>query len=82
LQLDGYLECLQRCRDRFPALSILSGVELGERHWHSADAGPHLSAGQFDRVPGSLRCPPAEDQRISEMPWLHEQLPAAGVMRR
>src|SRR6266540_1668634 len=34
LDVDGYLECLQRCRDRFPGLRILSGVEFGEPHWH------------------------------------------------
>ena len=36
LDLDGYLECLQRCRDLFPGrCAIISGVELGEPHWHT-----------------------------------------------
>jgi hypothetical protein len=35
LDLEGYLECLHQCRDRFPDLRILSGVELSEPHWHS-----------------------------------------------
>ena len=30
LDLSGYLECVQRCRDRFRELRILTGVELGE----------------------------------------------------
>ena len=30
LDLSGYLECVQRCRDRFPELRIFAGVELGE----------------------------------------------------
>jgi histidinol-phosphatase (PHP family) len=38
LDVDGYLECLQRCRDQFPDLRIISGVELGEPHWHSGAA--------------------------------------------
>src|SRR4051812_35550746 len=37
LDLSGYLECVERCRDRFPELTIITGVELGEPHWH-ADA--------------------------------------------
>ena len=35
LDLDGYLECVQRCRDQFPNLRVISGVELGEAHRHS-----------------------------------------------
>ena len=38
LDVDGYLACLERCRDRFPVLSISSGVELGEPHWHAGQA--------------------------------------------
>src|SRR6266542_816962 len=34
LDTDGYQACLERCRDRFPDLRILSGVEFGEPHWH------------------------------------------------
>ena len=29
----GYLESIEDCRTRFPALHILSGIELGEPHW-------------------------------------------------
>jgi histidinol-phosphatase (PHP family) len=58
LDLSSYLECLQRCREKFPGLHILSGVELGEPHWHSAVVARLLSAGQFDRVLGSLHCLP------------------------
>jgi histidinol-phosphatase (PHP family) len=58
LDLSGYLECLQRCREQFPGLHIISGVELGEPHWHGAAVARLLSAGQFDRVLGSLHCLP------------------------
>src|SRR3984885_15349736 len=54
LDLTGYLDCLRRCRERFPALRILSGVELGEPHWHSARAAALLRDGGFDRVLASV----------------------------
>jgi histidinol-phosphatase (PHP family) len=53
LDLDGYLECAQQCSDKFPDLRIITGVELGEPHWHSSAAARLLEAGQFDRVLGS-----------------------------
>ena len=80
LDLDGYLECIQRCRDQFPDLRIIIGVELGEPHWHSSAAARLLDAGQFDRVLGSLHCLPI-GQRFSEMPNLYRQRPAAEVVR-
>jgi len=80
LAVGGYLECLRRCRDRFPDLRILSGVELGEPHWHAAAVTALLGAGQFDRVLGSLHCLPAGG-RFSEMASLFRQRPAAGVVR-
>lgn len=38
LDLTGYLQCLQRCRERFPTLYIASGIELSEPHWHDHHA--------------------------------------------
>jgi len=80
MDLHGYLECVQRCRDRFPDLRILSGVELGEPHWHSGVVARLLDAGQFDRVLGSLHCLPV-GQRFSEMSSLYRQRQAAEVIR-
>jgi histidinol-phosphatase (PHP family) len=80
LDLEGYLECLQRCRDMFPDLRILSGVELGEPHWHSRSAAELLDAGRFDRVLGSLHCLPVGEQ-FSEMPNLYVHRPATDVIR-
>ena len=80
MDLDGYLECVQRCRDQFPELRIISGVELGEPHWHRAVATHLLKAGEFDRVLGSLHCLPL-DQRFSEPPNLYRRRPAAEVVR-
>jgi histidinol-phosphatase (PHP family) len=80
LDLDGYLESVQRCRDLFPSLHIVTGVELGEPHWHAAQVARLLEAGQFDRVLGSLHCLPLGD-RFSEPPYLFRERPAADVLR-
>jgi len=50
----GYLDCIERCRATFPTLRIVSGVELGEPHWHSEQARRLLAGGAFERVLGSL----------------------------
>ncbi len=78
--VDGYLDCLQRCRDRFPSLPIISGLEMGEPHWHKQQAARLLRAGQFDRVLGSLHCLPF-GERFSEPPHLFAHRPAAEVVR-
>lgn len=80
IDIDGYLECLQRCRDRFPGLHIISGLEMGEPHWHREQAAQLLSAGQFDRVLGSLHCLPV-GERFSEPPYLFRHRPPADVLR-
>jgi histidinol-phosphatase (PHP family) len=54
LDIDGYLADVERCRDMFPGLRILSGIEAGEPHWFSGSVAAVLAAGQFDRVLGSL----------------------------
>lgn len=54
LDVPGYLAAVAECRDRFPALRILSGVEAGEPHLFAASAGAVLGSGQFDRVLGSV----------------------------
>jgi histidinol-phosphatase (PHP family) len=50
LDLDGYRQCLERCRARFPGLRIYSGVELSEPHWHAAQTKVLLDRGGFERV--------------------------------
>jgi histidinol-phosphatase (PHP family) len=80
IDLDRYLECVQRCRDQFPDLRIISGVELGEPHWHSGVAARLIDAGQFDRVLGSLHCLRV-GQRFCEMGSLYRQREAGEVIR-
>lgn len=54
LDVDGYLADIERCRDMFPTVRILSGIEAGEPHWFSDSVAAVLAAGDFDRVLGSL----------------------------
>lgn len=54
LDVDAYLLGIDECRDRFPALRILSGIEAGEPHHFGGSVAAVLSAGRFDRVLGSL----------------------------
>jgi histidinol-phosphatase (PHP family) len=77
----GYLQAIERCRDLFPDLRILSGLELGEPHWHADAAAALLATGRFDRVLGSLHCLPDGDG-FSEPAGLYESRDAAEVVRR
>ncbi len=81
LDLDGYLATIAQCRDRFPDLRILSGVELGEPHWHESVVAKVLAAGEFDRVLGSLHCLPIGEEQYAEPPSLFRRRPAADVLR-
>lgn len=63
----GYLEAIARCRERFPDLRILSGLEMGEPHRHPNACAQVLAAGPFDRVLGSLHSLP--DQGSFAEPW-------------
>jgi histidinol-phosphatase (PHP family) len=80
LDLDGYLECVQRCRDRFPDVRVVCGVELGEPHRNAGVARELLQAGEFERVLGSLHALPMGDG-FSEPPNLYRYRPAADVVR-
>ena len=51
LDVAGYLRCVEECREHFPGLTIRTGIEVSEPHWHTdrlAGLGP------FDRVLGSV----------------------------
>jgi histidinol-phosphatase (PHP family) len=63
----GYLAAVDRCRDRFPQLRVLSGLEIGEPHRHPAACARVLAAGRFDRVLGSLHALP--DRGTFAEPW-------------
>lgn len=75
----GYLESIERCRDMFPDLRILTGLELGEPHWHAEGTMRVLEAGSFDRVLGSLHCLPDGDE-FREPPGLFARRPPVEVV--
>jgi histidinol-phosphatase (PHP family) len=52
--VEGYSADLARCREQFPELRILSGIEAGEPHLFPASVAAVLGAGDFERVLGSL----------------------------
>ena len=54
LDVAGYLADVARCRESFPQLRILSGIEAGEPHRFSGSVDAVLASGDFDRVLGSL----------------------------
>jgi histidinol-phosphatase (PHP family) len=77
---EGYFEAIDRCRSRFPGLRILSGVEMGEPHWHAAACAAVLASGRFDRILGSLHCLP--DRGGYAEPWALYPHRDAGVVVR
>lgn len=77
LDVAGYLECLQRCRDRFPDLRILSGVEMSEPHLHSGETRELVSRAGFDRVLGSVHSLEDLDVVVSSGP--RSEFPPARV---
>lgn len=83
LDLAGYRECLDRCRSRFPGLRIMSGVEIGEPHWHARRVGELVAAGGFDRVLGSLHSVRDGDQirLVDQLYDRYDQRPAIEVVR-
>jgi histidinol-phosphatase (PHP family) len=64
IDVEGYAAELAECRDRFPELRILSGVEAGEPHLFSASIDAHLRANPADRVLGSLHSLPDGERLV------------------
>jgi len=80
LDVEGYLAAVERCRDLFPSLRILTGVELGEPHWYQSQVRELLSGGRFDRVLGSLHSLPV-GTRFAKPRYLYRHRPADDVVR-
>lgn len=72
LDVEGYTDSIARCRERFPELRILSGVELGEPHRFTERIHDLLGSGQFDRVLGALHT-----VKVGGELWLVDGLMAA-----
>lgn len=77
----GYLASVQRCRERFPELRVLTGIETGEPHLFAGSVSRVLKAASFDRVLGSLHSVEHEGQLV-DAGWLVHVLPADVAMRR
>ena len=52
--VEGYLASVEECRDRFPDLRVVAGIEAGEPHLFAGSLAAVLAAGPFERVLGSL----------------------------
>ena len=48
LDQERYLASIGRCRDLFPSLRIISGVELGEPHWNAVPVAKLLGTGNYE----------------------------------
>ena len=81
LDVEGYLACLERCRDTFPGLSIRTGVELGEPHWHAAQASSLLDSAPFERVLASVHSAPIDGGGFGEVGSFFDDRGTEGVIR-
>lgn len=67
IDLTAYLETLEHCRDRFPELRILSGVELSEAHWWPDETADLLKRGGFQRILASLHTASAREEVYADI---------------
>ena len=65
LDVTGYMASIEDCRQRFPELRILSGVEAGEPHLFAASAGAIVRGHGFERVLGSLHAVPYQGRLVA-----------------
>ena len=67
--VDGYLDCVARCRERHPGLHIRTGAEVGEPHRFGDRLRALTADGRFDRVLGSMHTLPFDGGE-----WLVDEL--------
>lgn len=58
LDVSGYLASVAECRERFPNLRILSGLEISEPHWHRDEVTALIATGEFERLLASQHSGP------------------------
>ena len=81
LDVEGYLAEIERCRNRYPGLRVITGMEAGEPHLFAGSLADVLKAGQFERVLGSLHS--VRDRgRLVRADALFRSTPAHDVLRR
>jgi histidinol-phosphatase (PHP family) len=81
LDIEAYLACIDECRQRYPSLRVLSGVEAGQPHLFAASLASLLAGGRFDRVLGSCHAL-VHDGRLVEVGTLFGLMPAPDAVRR
>jgi histidinol-phosphatase (PHP family) len=81
LDVSGYLAAVEECRQRFPDLRILSGVEAGEAHLFAGSAGAVVGGHRFDRILGSLHAVPLRG-RLVGLPTMFGMFGPDEVLRR
>ena len=81
LDVTGYLAAIEECRQRFPNLRILSGIETGEPHLFAASADAVAAGQPFDRILGSLHAVPVRG-RLAGLPAMFGMFGPDEVMRR
>jgi histidinol-phosphatase (PHP family) len=79
--VDGYMAAVAACRERYPDLRILSGVEAGEPHLFAASATALMSGYSFDRVLGSLHAVPCDGALVPADRQLFSRMPVGDAMR-
>jgi histidinol-phosphatase (PHP family) len=82
LDVEGYLQSVERCRHQFPGLRILTGIEAGEPHLFAGSVAAVLAGGQFERVLGSLHSMVDERNQLTGTDAFYSTMDAAEVMRR
>jgi histidinol-phosphatase (PHP family) len=79
LDTAGYLAGVSRCREKFPGLRILTGMELGEPHWHEAQVKALPGIGEFDRLLWSVHSVALDGPRMVD--HLFGSVKAGDLMR-
>jgi histidinol-phosphatase (PHP family) len=79
--VEEYLRGVETCRERFPGLRILTGVELSEPHRHGPAVADLLQRGRFERVLGSVHALVDRGEPVPVVDDLFARAPAQ-MMRR
>ncbi len=71
IDFEAYFESVERCRERYPSLRILSGLEIGEPHWFPSEVAELVGSGRFERVLGSLHSVRVDGSARAIDEWFH-----------
>jgi histidinol-phosphatase (PHP family) len=80
LDVDSYLDAVDRCRQAFPDLRILTGVEFGQPHLDRPAADALFDLAALDRINGSLHTLPFDGHRSEPVTMFRELTDPAQVI--